>query len=550
MLTEISCPLFNTPGCPSKKIEFKKGLNVILGTENGDTSIGKTTALLIIDFAFGGNTYAKSDAVNQLGNHSISFVFSFQGQSFHFSRNTATSNDIILHKSDGNDEHIPLNKYTAWLAKMYNIQYKNITFREIISRFFRIYGKDNINEKQPLLVMPSEPRADAIKVVITLFNKYGEIEPYKEQFDEATKTLSTFKAAQKYRFISFAVTSKKAYSENQEKIANYKRAKQEMERQSNGYVNDDELQKANKIDELKRVLYDIRSEIKEKKDDLHRIELNLKFGIRPTEADLKSLAEFFPNTNLEKLMNIEKFHNKIQAILRLELEDSKATLEENITALDVKLRRVQAEMASIHPSTAYSQEFLDRYSDIVSKIRQLESENNAFDKKKSLEDDAARAKETLEKQTEYVLHSVERAINNKMEEISDFVSNNENNPPILRINSNRSYTFETPHDDGTATNYRGMLIYDFAMLKLTGLPAIAHDSILFPFASDRDISKIIELYASEREKQIFIAFDRYNNFGADTAKRIHDNTVLQLGPDDHALFGRQWGKKGSTVNNS
>lgn len=543
MLKEISCPLFNTPGCPSKKIEFKKGLNVILGTANGDTSIGKTTALLIIDFAFGGKTYAKSDAVRQLGNHVISFIFTFQGLSFHFSRSTETPDDIIFHNSNGNDEHRTLAAYTAWLSKMYNIEYKNISFRDTISRFFRIYGKGNTNEKQPLLAIPLESQEKAIKVVITLFNKYGEIEPYKEQYEEATKTLSTFKAARKYHFISFAVTSQKIYKKNLEEIENYKRLKSEMERQSNGYVSDEELQKANQIDELKRVLYDIRTEINEKKNELHRIELNLKLGIRPTEADLKSLADFFPNVNIEKLMNIEKFHNRIQAILRLELEDSRTKIEKEINCLDVKLHEVQGKMAFIQPSTAYSQEFLDKYSELVSKIKQLEAENTAFDNKKRLEANVKRAKVSLESQTEYVLHSVEKAINKKMEEISDFVSNSENNPPILRINSNRSYKFETPHDDGTATNYRGMLIYDFTMLKLTGLPAIAHDSILFPFASDKEIAKLIELYASEKEKQIFIAFDRYNNFGTATSKRIQDNTVLQLGPDDHALFGRQWGKK-------
>lgn len=543
MLKEISCSLFNTPGCPSKKIEFKKGLNVILGTENGDTSIGKTTALLIIDFAFGGKTYAKSDAVRQLGNHVISFVFTFQNLSFHFSRSTEDPGDIIFHNTNGNDEHKTLAEYTAWLSKMYNIEYKNISFRDTISRFFRIYGKGNTNEKQPLLAIPVESQEKAIKVVITLFNKYGEIEPYKEQFDEATRTLNTFKAARKYHFISFAVTSKKIYRENQEKIENYKRIKSEMERQSNGYVSYEELKKANQIDELKRELYDIRTEINEKKNDLHRIELNLKLGIRPTNADLKGLTDFFPNANIEKLMNIEKFHNKIQAILRSELEDSRAKLEKEIDYLDVRLHKVQDKMSSIQPSTAYSQEFLDKYSELVSKIKQLEAENAAFDNKRRLEADVKRAKDSLESQTEYVLHSVENAINKKMEEISDFISNNENTPPILRINSNRSYKFETPHDDGTATNYRGMLIYDFTMLKLTGLPAIAHDSILFPFASDKEIAKLIELYASEKEKQIFIAFDRYNNFGTATAKRIQDNTVLQLGPDDHALFGRQWGKK-------
>lgn len=113
----------------------------------------------------------------------------------------------------------------------------------------------------------------------------------------------------------------------------------------------------------------------------------------------------------------------------------------------------------------------------------------------------------------------------------------------MRLLSNNKYTFETPNDTGTGTNYRGMLTYDFSLLKITKLPAIAHDSLLFPHISDENLSKIIELYASEKEKQIFIAFDRYNNYGDHAAKLLKEHTVLTLDSGSQALFGSQWGTK-------
>lgn len=47
MLKEIFCSKFK-----QSKIEFHKGLNVILGDNNGSNSIGKSTMLLIIDYVF------------------------------------------------------------------------------------------------------------------------------------------------------------------------------------------------------------------------------------------------------------------------------------------------------------------------------------------------------------------------------------------------------------------------------------------------------------------------------------------------------------------
>lgn len=64
MLYEIVCDKFKT-----KKVLFNSGLNTVLGTNEGDNSIGKSSFLLIVDFVFGGTTYAKSeDIIKILGN--------------------------------------------------------------------------------------------------------------------------------------------------------------------------------------------------------------------------------------------------------------------------------------------------------------------------------------------------------------------------------------------------------------------------------------------------------------------------------------------------
>lgn len=69
MLVELSSPVFKEKGKVRSSIRFKTGLNVILGKEDGENSIGKSSAMLAIDFVFGGKTYASSDGVKHMGHH-------------------------------------------------------------------------------------------------------------------------------------------------------------------------------------------------------------------------------------------------------------------------------------------------------------------------------------------------------------------------------------------------------------------------------------------------------------------------------------------------
>lgn len=71
MLIEMTSPVFKEKGKERPPIRFKRGLNVVLGKEDGENSIGKSSAMLAIDFVFGGNTYLASDGVKHIGDHTI-----------------------------------------------------------------------------------------------------------------------------------------------------------------------------------------------------------------------------------------------------------------------------------------------------------------------------------------------------------------------------------------------------------------------------------------------------------------------------------------------
>ena len=457
----------------------------------------------------------------------------------------ASSGDIFQLGGNGNViASLKRDEYVNWLSEHYEIDFTGLKFRNAISRFFRIYGKNNYNELRPLQMRGgTESQESAIHAVVTFFNQYESILAFEEQLQLAEDKIAAFKSARKYQFIPSAVDGLKKYEDNISIIASLKQEKADLESSNNQAVNSEEVEKANQANALIIQMQDARRLANQRENDLHIIELNMSQGVYPTEADLTSLREYFPEANLQKLIDIERFHNKIQTILQDELEAAKARLEEELKPLKQMIAYLEKQAEEIHPSIVFSKEFLAAYTHLDRRIHKLEDENEAFDTRNTLQNEKKQASDRLRLQMETVLKVIETTINRHMSEISDYVSQGKDNPPVLGIKEYNSYSFETPKDTGTGTNFKGMLIYDISILKSTALPALAHDSLLFANVSDDTIGQILALYAREKQKQIFIAFDRASKYDKMAQSIIRENTVLKLDADEQALFGRKWGRK-------
>lgn len=116
MLKEIYCDKFK-----KKIIKFHNGLNVVLGDEIASNSIGKSTMLLAIDFAFGGSTYAKQEnIIRNVGHHTLKFTFVFNNKKYYFSRSTNSENNVIVYNEPWNKEtEISKEKYNEFLKSQY-----------------------------------------------------------------------------------------------------------------------------------------------------------------------------------------------------------------------------------------------------------------------------------------------------------------------------------------------------------------------------------------------------------------------------------------------
>lgn len=536
-------PAFKIKGEERPPIIFDKGLNVILGKNDGAMSIGKSSALLAIDFVFGGDTYIKSDGVEQEGNYTIYFTFKFNDKKYRFARNTGSADKIHILDEQFNPTGNVYTKaeFTDWLKMQYGIDFVGLSFRTTLSSFFRIYGKSNTDEHMPLRGIPGQDMEKSINTLLALFDKYEDIEEFKSSVTGHKNRLKAFQDARKYDFISNLVGGTKKYEENLEKIKDLEHTLGTLtEKVEKGHT-EDEIEK-NKIKSgLITAKMNIEADIQAKERKLRLVDMSLEYGLYPTEADMLSLQEFFPQVNLRKLYEVERYHQKLAKILDAQFADEKGIITAEIESLKGQLNEIKTQIKELGFVGNISKEFLDRHSEITGEIHALRVQNQAYLTLKELQNAKNKAEDTLKKSIEFILRDIETKLNYQMKVFNDTLFDTPRKPPHLRFNKYNSYTFETPNDRGTGTNYKGMIVYDLAVLFTTALPAIAHDSLLFKNLEKGVEDGIIKIYSST-DKQVFIAYDKQGDCRPETQKILEDNCVLRLSDNNCELYGRSWNK--------
>ena len=93
MLLEIKCDKFKV-----QPQQFNAGLNIVVGSDDGGNSIGKSTFLMIVDFVFGGSDYldVSTDVHKNIGEHDVFFAFKFNNEITYFYRNTLEKSIVYI----------------------------------------------------------------------------------------------------------------------------------------------------------------------------------------------------------------------------------------------------------------------------------------------------------------------------------------------------------------------------------------------------------------------------------------------------------------------
>ena len=583
MLYEIWSDKFRIGGKDGKirpPIRFHMGLNAVLGTQTRSNSIGKSTFLMVIDYVYGGSDYLDSDAHVFVGEHEIYFTFRFGDTLHRFCRKTidkdvvylcenctwteeqARLERIRLNEERAKDapallehdlnpyvltgETIKMEDYCKFLFNQYGIAAENITFRNIIGRYFRVYGRPNHDEHQPLHNTPREKDEEAITALQRLFGETEQIRQLKAIEKEKNDERKAYKAAQKYHLVRHITTKKglKAASEERDKLQS---ELSELLRVKDRETEKADLSRSDEAAAINRKLAALRRNRSRLKSQLEALFINIDGQTTITRGDLSDLAYFFPGVNIGELQSIENFHQKLRSVLESELSDEREELQASINSLDVEIHALEEQYRSLGIPTRLPTPFLTRHADLTMRIKDLDAQIDSFQQNKDVDDAHKKAAAALKEAQEKELPRISGEITAQMVRISDEVLGSEREAPRLDLKDGKTYTFGTSTNRGTGNNYKNLIIYDLSILTKTDLPAIIHDSFLLTDIGDTPTGAIVKQYLkiAALNKQVFIALDKTQSYGAETDKDLNDNQVLYLRENGEQLFGWSWDHRSS-----
>lgn len=520
------------------QIPFHKGLNVVLGDENGTNSIGKSTLLMIVDFALGGNALLRhnTDLVDELGHHSYFFTFQFAGEVYRFCRGTQHSEHV--HVCDENFESqsmIEINQYTAFLKQSYEVDVEDISFRTMVTLFVRVWGKDNLSVHRPLHVVQNQPGKECIDNLIKTFGLYHQIKGLAETLADVDSRRKALNTAVRNQILP--KIGKREYATNAEQIGQLRQELEDIKQNLARYATN-----------LSAVVNREVLQLKVDKDTLLATRLKLASRLTRTQQNLdgnrhirskhfEALIQFFPEIDKQRLARVEEFHSGIAKLLRDELKATEKSLREEIGRIDSAIADIDSQMSAALSSVDQPTVLVDRVYDLATTLKVASEQNQQFENELSLKEEVDQFKRQLSDEKTRVLTEVEAAINYGITEIVTAVFGSDRKSPRLALRES-SYTYEVHEDTGTGTAYASLLVFDLTVFEQTQLPVIVHDSLLFKNIENDSVARLLHVY-TQTDKQSFVALDEIEKYGPNTAMFLRENSVVQL-DDDNVLYIKDW----------
>lgn len=520
------------------KLEFNEGLNAIIGPDDGANSIGKSSVLMLIDFAFSGDDFIKlsSDIIENVGIISIEMDFSFDGITYRFSRAT-NDPSVVTFISEGGRIEKPIADYREFLKKNYKFPEDSSSFRAAVNPFFRIWGKDNYNPNKPLNSFPSEPYSSIKPNLLKLFSLHSALKHLESEKKTTQNKKNILKGAFAEGYIK-PLTKKesekceKRLEEVELEISKIKNSVEIYSINANQIVNDENLSLKSEKDHLIGDLFNLKGR-------LNRIEDNLTYGSTVNKKHFEKLKEYFPNVESAKLAEIDQFHSGVTKILKAELRNEKDIIE-------LQVNSIEMEISSIENKLVKSLGMLERPSGLVDKMLELSVEEKIlrdqirFRKIKStIDTKVGELSEKITDRTVQSLSKIEGILNSAMSKYINLFYDNNPVTPDIKLSETR-YEFLHNDDSGTGKAYANMVAMDMSYLEKTYLPVLIHDLIVFSNIEDHAIEGIIEEYSRSR-KQVFIAIDKLGRFKKETQKIISEHKFLVL-DSNHLAFCKSWKK--------
>ena len=241
---------------------------------------------------------------------------------------------------------------------------------------------------------------------------------------------------------------------------------------------------------------------------------------------------------MEKIDKIESFHKGIRNILSKEIKETRKDLEEKVSKIEIDIKEIDEKIMTYVKVDDKPDLIVNELLEYSAKIQELEKDTDIHKNKDEKLGNLRTLKSELGVKLSSILEEIQRVINQEIVKINEIIDDKEN-PPFFEIKDNK-YKLYKPNDTGTGTSKLNLIIFDLAILKLTKLPLLVHDSILFKDIGNERIERLISYY-SQYEKQIFIAIDEHKKYG-DAVKILEENKIIKLDKNS-TLYNKIWSKK-------
>lgn len=549
MLREIRCDKFRTYNDkPRDPIVFHPGLNVVLGTNDAKNSIGKSTFLMIVDFVFGGKDYVQkcTDVQEMVKGHTIEFCFEFEDGLHYYSRSTIDTARVNRCDEKYNVvDTISLTTFYKELAKGYHVDDSLSSFRGMVNPYFRVYQKENMDEKAPLDIAKKGKAEDAINELLKLFDMYDLVQEYKQQEKANVEQKDIYSKSFKYDIVR--KIGEREYKANKTRILELQAEIEKLEKTTAeadlSLLGIEDPKIIEQIGLLKDELRKANRRLSKYRSQLRVISANRNNSTIGVDGDIELLREFFPDADIKHIKEIESFHSRIQEILSDEFSDAEDQVKSLISAAEDEQAILEKEIRELGVSKDFSTQLFKKYADLRNELDELQKINNAHEKIKEHDDAIEEAKENTKVAIKDELALLQKKINSKMESLNRYIYNDDSESPVISISEDgKKYEFFTPYDSGAGTSCKGLILFDLAILEMTVLPALIHDSDIHKRIEDYSFGKILDLY-QQSGKQVFISMDRQETFSSEIAKKLEDAEVLYLSGNGNELFGKDWKKK-------
>ena len=549
-----------------QSIEFKDGLNIIVGTKtetkkNEETSngVGKSLSLRCIDFLFGKDRDIEEiKKVLKENDITLNLLFLQDNKQYFVERN---DKNIFL-----NEREINIKQYKEFLYEINikkqipdNVNKKILSFRNIFARFFRTSRESYMN---PLRQIEQEApyqnnymNAFLLKLDLTYLEQKSHLKIKQKELKETIKQLSIYENGD--------MVNREKELELEEKLkeittnlSNFKIAENyyELEKRLNNLTQSIETLRNQKLMKERQI---------QNKENIIKVNKQFDIDIDKIENIYKEVKFFFEKSPINHIEAVKNFHDTLFENRKNKAIKDKKILKIEVEQLTLDIKNMDEERMKLYKDLE-NKGALEEYQTLIREKEKIvgELENIRRTKKviTDLKNKEADLKIEIDKfKKELVIFEEEidaniHKLGRSFREISSIFYKDNKGYLDIKINHNfkteKLYDIAVKIDTDKSDGISNMKVFIYDMLvyklnpNLTGL--VGHDNILFDSIDERQIAQALK-YANENVGQYICSihdtkFNEANKFSKSNLDIDLNNFVRLELNENKKLFGFKFGE--------